>query len=220
MKESPILFSTDMVKAILEGRKTQTRRMIKPQPKENMQYFGWKTPEYLEVAFGKDTKIDSLHKPRFGDIGDMLWVRETFCLTQPTHPEAYHFGYKCGIMLISDWEASEKYDFSKPDVWKPSIHMPKEAARIWLQITDVRVERLQDISDEDAIAEGIEKHPDDKTNIHYRNYHHKDFLMITPKYSFKTLWESIHSYDSWDANPWVWVISYNVLSRNGKPYNI
>jgi hypothetical protein len=215
MKESPILFSTDMVKAILQGRKTQTRRILKIQPPENAQFIGIRI-DLGNQEFGyyfNDGKTGNDQgffpglftnlKCPYGQPGDLLWVRESFSI----YRDAFLF------------KADEPHIF-KGIKYKPSIHMPKEYARIWLQVTEVRVQRLQDITDEDAIAEGIEKHPNDKTNVHFRNYHHKDFLMIIPKYSFKTLWEKTTGFDSWDANPWVWVISYKVLSTTGKPSNL
>ncbi|MDA3943684.1 MAG: hypothetical protein PF694_09120 [Bacteroidetes bacterium] len=208
MKESPILFSTDMVKAILEGRKTQTRR-INSLEGVNENPVNWLVKVINGFAFFYNSNTDKNLdiKCPYGQTGDLLWVREKF-ETETDGTVKFFAGNN---------EVEHNTAYRQLTKWRPSIHMPKAAARIWLQITNVCIERLQDISDKDAIAEGIEKHPNDKTNVHYRNYHHEDFLMITPKFSFKTLWEKTTGFDSWDANPWVWVITYKVLSTNGKP---
>jgi hypothetical protein len=176
MKEYPILFSTPMVQAILEGRKTQTRRVIQPQPKViNKHDFKWKN-----LCYSGMTEIHGgtfrLQNP-YGWPGDLLWVRETFQIIPPN-----------SIFYKADKENKVKKG------WKPSIHMPKEAARIWLQIKDVRVERLQQISYADAKAEGVE-------------YPH----------NFYDLWLKINGPLSWDANPWVWVVEFEVVSTTGKP---
>jgi len=242
MSEKPIPFSTEMVQAILEGRKTQTRRT------RGLNYFNadpdfwsrdgnpkkeicrlWnesveENPNPLQVLFGFREPFEDLLefvKCPYGKVGDLLWVRETWCLTQPTHPESYHFGYRAGgVMPYSDWEASEKYDYATPDQWKPSIHMPKDAARIWLRITDVRVERLHKITEGDAVKEGIQKaYPDtidgDLAKM-YWSYTEKGRLLSAIR-SFQSLWQSINGEDSWSANPWVWVVEFEVISTTGKP---
>lgn len=184
MKERPILFSTPMVQAILEGRKTQTRRIIKPQPKDDLSFLGWKLPEYVQVAFGRGVKTDSFHKFPFGQVGDVLWVRETFRPKSHSFPIGEHFEYK----------ATAEVDGNPTDEpWKPSIFMPKDATRIWLKITGVRVERLQDISKEDAKAEGI--------------------FAESAKECFQTLWQSINGEGSWNDNPWVWVIEFERIEK-------
>jgi hypothetical protein len=198
MKERPILFSTPMVQAILAGRKTQTRRIIKPQPKDDLTFLGWKLPEYVQVAFGRGLKTDSLHKFPYGKVGDVLWVRETW---QPSANDVFvHF----------------KADYSKPGKgWKPSIHMPKSYARIWLRITNVRVERLHDISEEDTKSEGIEQFTRDGVGFKYglNGWHwhcHEGFPFMCSRrsFAFEVLWKSINSEQSWDENPWVWVIEF------------
>lgn len=142
----------------------------------------------------------------YGQPGDILWVRESWCLKTPYGPEDYYFGYKAGdtgVMI----KASEKYDYKSPDVYFPSIHMPKEACRIKLLVKSVRVERLQDITEQDAIAEGVSRYP--KSPIYgYKNYQDSDGYFLTAKESFKSLWQSINGPDSWDANPWVWVVEF------------
>jgi len=230
IKERPILFSTDMVQALLAGRKTQTRRIIKPQP-EKAAYgkVNWKGRELTLNSF-------SNHSP-YGQVGDLLWVREgfhldkndQFCDESSTHDtftykaDHYHRDVKrIGVNYDNIDLCTEGWydtDYPEETKWRPSIHMPKVAARLWLKVINVKVERLDAISDEDAIAEGIAKPPSDETGVHYKNYHHPDFFMITPKYSFKTLWEAINGNESWDANPWLWVVEFEELSKVGKPKN-
>ncbi|MDD4374197.1 MAG: hypothetical protein PHG67_09795 [Bacteroidales bacterium] len=218
MKEHPILFSTEMVRAILSHRKTQTRRLVKNVPIHfNLKAMYEHSPAYIHSQCS------------FGRPGDLLWVRESFNWIDE---EKTRVNYKA------------QYTYPEYHKWKPSIHMPKLAARIWLEITDVRVERLQDISDEDAIAEGIETfHSGPYNEMRYRDYfdgkrRSKYFDQFPemkkqtgfgsmpwpdwryPVTSFSSLWQSIHGKDSWDANPWVWVISFKVLSTTGKPQNL
>jgi hypothetical protein len=177
----PILFSTEMVKAILEGRKTQTRRVIKPQPSSNV-YVEY-TPKGNPFWFVDHRPIS----PKY-QVGDILWVRETWTLMEPTcneGPDFYLYKADEPVCENSPW-------FSK---WHPSIYMPKEAARIFLEVTDVRVERVNDISEEDAKSEGCDK-----------------LLMTTSsaKNNFMNLWNRINERrgHGWETNPWVWVISF------------
>ena len=206
-KYKPILFSTEMVKAILEGRKAQTRRMIKPQPKEGIitPAFDFKKGFYaskIKIEENPDRfEITKLFKPKY-QTGDILWVRESFA-----KPPIYAFGVKYIY----------KAGFNESICgWKPSIHMPKEAARIFLEVTNVRVERLQDISEEDAIAEGTPIVNIDKLT---RKPMYKS-INNTGRYSsdlaregFKILWKSINGEDSWNANPWVWVYEFKVIEK-------
>jgi hypothetical protein len=219
MKTYPILFSTEMVQAILDGTKTQTRRVIKKQPdlekhthiKRAITLDGKDTEVFLYCS-GNSIKAESVKCP-YGQVGDVLWVRETWCLTTPFGPEEYYFGYKTSSQ--AEIKASEKYDYYSPDEWKPSIHMPKEACRIFLQITNIRVERLKDISAEDAFREGINYSYDEEEGYKYWHYIKKKFGP-SPIHSFQTLWESINGEESWEANPWVWVIEFE---RTVKPKN-
>ena len=207
----PILFSTEMVQAILEGRKTQTRRIIKPQPKEGIitTAFDFKKGFYaskIKIEENPDRfEITKLFKPKY-QTGDILWVRESFfnCSSFKEYP------------LFSEIKGNFCYktnDFIGCHKWKPSIHMPKEAARIFLEVTNVRVERLQDISEEDAIAEGIDK----KGDLYFNYFESKllgkglpkeYFYKEIPKVSFMSLWSKINGIDSWKANPWVWVYEF------------
>jgi hypothetical protein len=217
MNQRPILFSTPMVQAILEGRKTQTRR-TKGLEFINESYSIWRY---------RDVNSDGLHlmssnhgafngiKCPYGQRGDVLWVRETFLWVLLDHAhdllegsrERNQYVYKASIH--SDWMeyAKEKYGYK----WKPSIHMPKEACRIFLRITNVRVEQLHIISRQDAIAEGIERIP----SVHWwKNYLEKPLPGTSnPFFSFKTLWQSINGEQSWNDNPWVWVIEFERVAN-------
>lgn len=205
----PILFNIEMVRTILDGRKSCTRRIIKPQPQG---YFEVSVePLYIYDTDGKQGKITPPYQP-----GDILYVRETFI-----QAAAHIFWYK----------ADDKPWMSKDLLWKPSIHMPKEAARIWLKVTDVRVERLQEITEAQAQAEGIRGYSKDGNLykyavtddwwIDFHNKHRKSFfggtwwqdMPRTAKDAFSYLWNStIKKSDltcyGWDANPYVWVIEF------------
>lgn len=197
MKQTPILFSTPMVKALLDGRKTQTRRILKDQPVKAKAHDGF---SFLNVP--KIGPIwDAKNKCPYGQPGDLLWVRETWYNDAGFGSPIYYYR--------ADGEFDELFVRHKlgqvgPFKWKPSIYMPKAAARIWLRITDVRVERLQDISEDDAEAEGILI---DDEGLMCFDYINKTMRHIVPEESYKSLWESINGPESWDANPWVWVVS-------------
>ena len=178
----PILFSAGMVRALLDGRKTQTRRIIKPQPA----YIDEKGTAYQAVSIDEPSNLE-YHPAQYpyGQPGDLLWVRESFTMydDQPL--------YKTG-----------KHDDMMK--WKPSIHMPRWASRLTLKIKEIRVERLQDISNEDAVAEGIGTPLD---------------MRYAALDEFKPLWDSInakrhHGKYAWDKNPWVWVIVFEVIKQN------
>lgn len=216
MKARPILFKIPMVQAILDGRKTQTRLVIKPQPRfENGVYF---FPERNTTGYGKGI-INPLAKEwlqecPYGTIGDLLWVRESFIcgydLDQNgnkicTDDEGNDLPSKVWYAVDGDiqWTDDNGYQCNTP--WKPSIHMPRWASRITLEITDIRAERLQDISEDDAMAEGVDKmFPPDTSKK-------------TPEYyriPFAVLWESINGVGAWDANPWVWAITFKPHMMN------
>lgn len=200
MKEHPILFSAPMVKAILDGRKTVTRRVVKPQPPANAhQVETWHHPDTKPRFFAWTTagEISDQWEPLpcpYGQPGDRLWVRETFC---PIYPQDPH--YNGGRPIEYDYQATYKHGDRLGDLigakkkWKPSIHMPRWASRITLEVTGVRVERLLDISEADARAEGI------SCNGCPGRHATADF---------RALWESINGPSSWDANPWVWVVEF------------
>ncbi|MHC9326617.1 ASCH domain-containing protein [Klebsiella variicola] len=209
MKERGMIFNSEMVRAILAGRKTQTRRPIK-----------WKQTRFTEIGEREDGSkwpwsedaehaCDFWHPCPFGAVGDRIWVRETFCPVDDTQ-----YGGEKWV----DYRATPRYEASHPAgwdsapndaealKWRPSIHMPRWASRILLEITDVRVERLNAISEEDARAEGIidggclncgEPEPCGCANPE-----------PDATDAFAYLWQSIYGQENWNANPWVWVISF------------
>lgn len=202
MRERPILFSGAMVRAILSGQKTVTRRACKPQPSAhahtssadgNPMSAWWET--------GKD-----INRCPYGQPGERLWVRETWYCD--------HFDVISGPYLKpSDLNLDEArsdgtlvyaadglapYECEQP-AWKPSIHMPRWACRILLEITEVRVERLQDITEQQALAEGVASCAQDLD---------PDGNGYSPGELFSILWSSINGTDSWNANPWVWVVEF------------
>ncbi len=228
MSTKPILFNTEMVRANLDGRKTCTRRLVKPQPDENHTYplgFVTDSTEKKEVGcfgFGIDEYGGSIKyvKPPY-QPEDILYVRETW----NKGLERY--------MYRADYSDTEKFYQGGKEIemkWHPSIHMPKEAARIWLKVTDVRVERLQEITEVQAQAEGIRGYSKDGNLYKYAvtddwwiNYHgkHKEIatgtwwqdMPRTAREAFSYLWNStIKKSDldlyGWNANPWVWTIEY------------
>jgi len=189
MKERGMIFNTEMVKAILEGRKTQTRRPVKP-PFE-------KHPNgYITKRVGNN-RFTPYESP-FGVPGDIIYVRETWC--DSLHSDGYEVDGSESVHTCYGYLASGKYACGRdvPDdvKWNPSIHMPRIAAQIFLQITDVRVERVRDISEEDAIAEGIKNLGFTEGNPH--------------KALYAQLYESIYGPDSWEKD-WVWVYKFKVL---------
>ena len=200
MKEIPILFSTPMVRAIFDGRKTQTRRIIKPQP-ESVDHVSHKTIPYN----GSPEFLLSNLKCPYGQIGDMLWVREAWWHNRETWGDSEVFLYRADFPI-------DGYDHVDAYKWKPSIFMPKDVCRIKLRIADIRVERLQDISEEDARYEGCDK------GIRWLNTNkveiidegHVFFCTNAAQYKlgYESLWDSINGKGSWDKNPWVWVITF------------
>lgn len=205
MKTKPILFSTPMVQAILDGRKTQTRRIVKDsmlQENEN---------EFKEEEFLKATIKKPINK------GDILWVRETWFPTRYDFKELLQSGItSLSKGNIIKYKADNDYDPIKDCVgrsWKPSIFMPKEACRIFLEVTNDRVERLQDITEGDAKAEGVEKLSNPKHVQRWKDYLIGREFLTSPMYSFKTLWQSINGKESWKQNPWVWVYEFKQVEK-------
>lgn len=215
MKERPILFSTPMVKAILEGRKTVTRRIIKPQPlpcnhgsfteaewrnlPTEWHFFDDNPDEWYCALCGNgvDGGGNGM-KCRYGTEGDILWVRETWCRDLDVE----------GGFLYKATEPEAEDDEGRSP-WKPSIHMPRVACRLNLKVLSIRVERLHDITEEDAIREGIEVLHKDGEPVFYKNYLPVDTIATTnPLASFLSLWVSINGPKSWDSNPWVWRIEF------------
>ncbi|MBJ7583330.1 hypothetical protein JHD42_19975 [Aeromonas veronii] len=210
MKERPVIFNGEMVRAILAGRKTQTRRVMKVQPPEGwgpVNSFGVEDPNartytkavvdrhgYMQAGpqvFGVADETWGAVSP-FGQPGDRLWVKETFATGLCTKSTiAYRATHKPSD-LDEGWDEQIK--------WTPSIHMSRSFSRIKLEITDVRVERLNDINEQDALAEGV----DDGTS--------PAAIAVgwfeKPRKAFRRLWERIYGQESWNSNPWVWVVEF------------
>jgi hypothetical protein len=212
-----MLMSAPMVRAILAGSKTQTRRIVKPRYPWEIEELedGSPWPWYPDYVTGGEW--DGWVLCPYGQPGDRLWVRETF---QPLYADGWEDGYnsdgeavnyKTGRGYAPRFIATDgSTEFIDPDgevssrVW-PSIHMPRWASRITLEIAGVRVERLQDISEADAIAEGVDGQFCAK---HAASSPWKDRLAPAAVHAFAALWESINGPGSWNANPWVWVVSF------------
>ena len=210
-KERPILFSGPMVRAILNGTKTQTRRVVNPQPSmvtgaggadctnrytwpdkksgtQLCEYPSWANPQMLSQC-------------HHGKPGDRLWVRETFQYTGPELNIDPGYVYRA---TDPDWSEMEGF------TWKPSIFMPRAVSRILLEITSVRVERVQDITEEDAKAEGI-KHGMDAV---YASALLEDKPLCPARREFMLLWDTLNAKRGfgWDENPWVWVITFKKIT--------
>ncbi|ENZ0271239.1 hypothetical protein ACGABU_003403 [Morganella morganii] len=208
MKERGIIFNAEMVRAILDGRKTQTRRIVKAVPITH-DFHGWVMSSTCAKDEGKacwaigDSPLlkDPIRRNfPFGKTGDRLWVRETWqCGLCTESTFAYRATHK-----PSDLEEG----WSEIIKWRPSSQMPRWASRILLEITGVRVERLQDINEEDAVAEGVEP-------LHggYWKHYQPDWTQrqLSARGSFVTLWNSINGVDAWYKNPWVWVIEFKQI---------
>ena len=223
MSIKPILFNTEMVRAILDGRKTCTRRLVKPQPDEKLTFpLGFVTDSTEKkkagwFGFGIDEYGGSIQyaKPPY-QPGDILYVRETWqCWRAHRYEATADIRFRAGgddvrLQFANgntdsinrlDYDTFVHKWFSHNGEWKPSLFMPKEAARIWIKVTDVRVERLQEITSEQICREGVEvEYP------HVLNGEEK-------RYAFSRLWDStIKKSDldryGWNASPWVWVIEF------------
>lgn len=191
MKERPILFSGEMIRALLAGTKTQTRRVVKlPNggyipPSERKDPNGWR---------------QLLRECKYGQPGDRLWVREAF--------QIMHRGDDWDIPIYRADDIAGHINGG----WRPSIHMPRAACRLVLEITDVRVERLQDISEADALAEGVKRSQRAVSSSAavpcFWDYQRNQPDYRDARSSFSSLWESINGAGNWDANPWCWVIEF------------
>lgn len=208
MKERPILFSGPMVRAILEGHKTQTRRVMKQQPKRVDAVYADGTID-TECLFRDGRRI----KCPYGTVGDRLWVRETW--QGPLIEEGQCLDNMYAAEFC-EYAATQKFapefedaDGNQRQGWRPSIHMPRWASRLLLEITDVRVERVQDISEADALAEGIEG-PFEVGHTAYRAPGDSKPRYSKAAASFESLWDSINAKRGfgWDANPWVWALTF------------
>jgi hypothetical protein len=218
MKERPILFSAPMVRAILAGRKTQTRRVAKTvtslpdgkgytclqKPGSNtvlpLVEGQWQWQPAAGDAWRPYPRMEE-YCP-YGKTGDRLWVRETW---------APMIGG--GYVYAADYTPERLKEKDGHGFWKPPIFCKREASRITLEIVAVRVERLRDITGQDAIAEGIQPYVTQTATCTITSYH--DYLTgkhdRAARNSYETLWRSINGPDSWDANPWVWVIEFQTL---------
>lgn len=222
MKERPILFSAPMVRAILAGTKTQTRRIapisdlnIKPHS-DDLVTWGVSFTKPLKGVLGShsggrfsDLQARSIIASQFnpyGQPGEKLWVRETWMDLLGTGIERKtgdhgRYAYAADTPPGSYGDDQRKAYGLK---WRPSIHMPRAASRITLEVTDVRVERLQDISEADAAAEGITPYPGHHGR--WLSEHRPGLNYPSAIAAYRDLWESINGPSSWDANPWVWVV--------------
>lgn len=211
MKERPILFSSQMVRAILDGSKTQTRRICKPA--ETLSYVipcqdpatfaqGQQSPAVTPGWFGDEEGDVQFFCP-YGKPGDRLWVRETWARDD----EDGALMYRADIGHGGDadaWEIGRNEGVARFK-WRPSIHMPRSACRITLEVVSVRVERLQAISEADAIAEGASDYqegvdappPDDDVEWCW-----------SYRAAYSRLWDQINGAGAWDANPWVWCVEF------------
>jgi hypothetical protein len=203
MKSRPILFSAPMVRALLEGRKTQTRRIVKHRhPFEVddgiIDSSDAKWPYFPEYVYGEPGVIPM--RCPYGVRGDRLWVKETHAVNVP--------GCERGLSYRADHNDPKGDGPANPMRWIPSIHMRRGYSRLTLEVTDVRVERLQDISEEDAEQEGV-AWSDGGSILDWRDYLAPDSRVCkTARDSFRTLWQSINGAESWDANPFVWAVSF------------
>lgn len=236
MKERPMIFNAEMVRAILDGRKTQTRRIMKKQPepskaREGDFYFPCdKMQSMVHVSdfIPGNSMIPDAHEffskcCPFGEVGDRIWVRETWADVNHEGCPAVAYRADGEVRDLHEDDGDEqdpnleKYWFANwyPDLisgtegkWTPSIHMPRWASRITLEITGVGVQRLQSISPNDASREGLIKLP--ATGRHCLNQGDQYFggASHDAREVFSWLWESIYGAESWQSNPWVWVIEF------------
>lgn len=229
VKERPILMSGEMVRAILDGRKSQTRRVMKRQPDEGWFPHNWgevhkmkggqfimRRGEPVISGWGPGNSMgDEAYSCPYGQPGDRLWVKEAF----------RHYGNQCSsdspkkitgsvlyradnaTLQVGSWEdfanaPQEKWWNTGKTPWKPSIFMPRWTSRITLEITGIRVERLQDISEGDAYAEGVtDSWP--KSMAYISSFGGRAVIN-----NYAALWKSINGDGSWDLNPWVWVVEF------------
>lgn len=230
MKERPVLFSAPMVRAILDGTKTQTRRIMKPQLEiVNVEglFQSWALPmkgnRHLLYPNAKQQVLD---KCPYGKPGDRLWVRESWqCLLEAHNCKV---GYAAtpdnwkniDLEMLTQEQDEQAWHWAKKVGCAPSIHMPRWASRILLEILGVRVERLNDISEQDAKAEGLKAISKDGETIKY-GIPDRDGLpgnddlgwswtdwKSSPVKAYSQLWERINGNGSWDENPWVWVVDF------------
>jgi len=214
MKARPILFSPPMVRALLDGRKTQTRRPIKPQSlignDGSLDVSGMTPSMVRKVNHDLPEHFGAKYFCPFGKVGDLLWVRETFW-NYGAFDSYYGFiRSKRVAYCASDSEPIDGLTLYREWRKTPSIHMPRWASRLTLRITDIRVERVAQIADNDAVSEGLQRG--------YEGFHVEDgkFFNVRPAFAFRNLWDSINEKlgFGWNANPWVWVLDFEVIHKN------
>ena len=216
-KERPILFSVPMVRAILDGRKTQTRRVVKPQLEGRWNCWLREGERGTEIHVcrreherGEDCEPEFFARCPYGSSGDRLWVREAHWIHESERIVAYR----------ADGEMPKHMEGSR---WRPSIHMPRWASRLLLEVTEVRVERLQEITEEGAIAEGVTA--SESVDHSTEGVRLGDGWILGPTTewhsasgNFALLWDSFNDKrgHGWDENPWVWVVSFRRLQSQGR----
>lgn len=234
--EKPILFNDDMIRAILEGRKTQTRRIVKGIDHDLLNMMsedivtGEPDSDLLELIYGPSTDDDGNQVPDqwmvhctecpeegvltmgqgYGKPGDQLWVKEVYGYKIRAVGGTPH---ELAAYRATDPDAVFCYDCNgkeQPLLWRPPETMPRQASRITLEVTDVRVERLQDISHLDAIAEGVDHWMVRSAALELEDLPDQSWVG-----GFKWLWQSIYGPGSWDANPWVWVVEFKCVDQKG-----
>ena len=227
MKEAGIIFSAPMVRAIQDGRKTMTRRIVKPQPDKRVvaaePVLGGPTWEYFNRPNRNGKHNGGMYlgsvKCPYGTVGDFLWVREKWRFedfeTCDGHCSAA-VGFSDGKSHISERLRGGPEVFDERMGWRSPIHMPRWASRITLEITLVRVERLQDIREEDAIVEGVFPHIAPGQELKKFNGNHAA-LALAALAEFRNLWSKINGKSHpWESNPWVWVIGFKRVEGGAK----
>lgn len=237
MSVKPIIFSGPMVRALIDGRKTQTRRVLKPQPKNFGKDYerqwnahaippGGSIPDHWSWWEGPSHGPSLYHTAKVPyAAGDLLWVREAWqahgwasdCVTIRYRAQEKTAGFIAQVEQIAYPEGNKntfKYVAPKgPNHWRPSIHMPRWASRLTLRVTDVRVQRVQEITNHDAVAEGIDRVNEPQEG--FRDYSGSE-PVVAMRPSFRTLWDSLNAPrgHGWDANPWVVALTFDVIRQN------
>ena len=218
MKERPIIFSGPMVRAILEGRKTQDRRVVKPQPTKTDQHFGWQWWKSGSPGIGRGSvaisesllaeAIAMCHFCHYGRPGDQLWVREAIELVEGQEPDDGTGDVLSRYVADGSLTAADAWPWKRRVL--PAIFCPRGLSRITLEVTDVRVQRLQEISSDDCFAEGIDT--EDDVYDEGEKYQSAGSPVVPEHYAFTTLWDSINAKRApWASNPWVWAITFREL---------
>lgn len=224
MADRPILFSAPMIRALLAGTKTQTRRTLKFQPAPGISIVR-KTIRPLDATPYHAFERRSVYGNYAGELdirikrGDRLWVKENHAIVPRT---AYRMseGVHQTLRPDDDHDAAvyaAEWERSKPGRWRPSIHMPRWASRLTLIVTDVRVERLQDITNEDCIAEGVPLHPNEsapRSGPTQDTFARKYGLISHYGAGYQRIWEAINGKGSWSENPWVVAYTFTVHHGN------